>query len=106
MQADANYLHCTRVHTKLEINCNVLCTYCFKNSSRINCVAKKCTIFAYERASKQYTTAFAVAASTMLGRNKQEIFNYRSGGGAGTGPQYWRYGCGSYSLRDTQLKYK
>lgn len=27
-------------------------------------------------------------------------------GGADAGPQYWRYGCGSYSLRDTQLKYK
>lgn len=64
-------------------------------------------IFVRKRASKQYTTAFDAAGTTMLGRNKQEIFNYRAArGGAAAGPQYWRYGCGSYSLRDTQLKYK
>lgn len=34
-----------------------------------------------KRASKQYTTACHAAATTMLGRNKQEIFNYRRGVG-------------------------
>lgn len=34
-----------------------------------------------KRNSKQYTTACDAAVTTMLGRNKQEIFNYRSGEG-------------------------
>lgn len=34
-----------------------------------------------KRADKQYTTAFDAAATTMLGRNKQEIFNYPRGVG-------------------------
>lgn len=33
------------------------------------------------RASKQYTTVVDAAGTTMLGRNKQEIFNYVAGRG-------------------------
>lgn len=88
-----------------------------------------CIYIAVAVSAKQNTTVWHAAGTTMLGRNKQEIFNYRSGegrgrargvggegsrgvavargaGGAGLGSESRRCGCGSYSLRDTEIKYK